>query len=247
MNIQFTSTHDLVDKLRQIPASVLVAQQDGWLDMPIPRGIVPFQFVPCVEPADSPEDILLPDTPTNIMRRGDIITVPHIMGYTSVESLFMIRELLVEPQIMQIFQQNPIFMVPPAFNITANNPMVPEIVQTFLDIYFNGSFPTETMRFQWANFMSDHHFAYGIDRTIRFHAQAMNQPIYYYKFSFDGALNMLKRLILLTDYPGAMHGDGMSILKLLIFCFLHFFFGFRYFLYVRCDQLAYANFAIKPC
>lgn len=210
LNIQFTSTHDLVNKLREISPEELIEHQDGWLDMKIPRGIRPFQFVPVAEPQDSPEEVLLSDTPLNLIRRGEIITVPHIMGYTSVESLFMIRELLVEPQVMQIFQQNPMFMIPPSFNIQESDPMISQIIQTFLDVYFNGTFPTEEKRFEWAQFMSDHQFAFGIDRTIRMHAKAMNQPIYYYKFSFDGALNMLKRLFLLQDYPGAMHADGMN-------------------------------------
>lgn len=41
------------------------------------------------------------------------------------------------------------------------------------------------------------------------HSDRQGEPIYYYKFTFDGDLNLVKRLLLLTDYPGAVHADEL--------------------------------------
>jgi bile salt-stimulated lipase len=195
---------ELVEKLRDVPAEVVVDLQSGWLDLTIPRGMRPFDFAPCVEPDDSLEDRLLTDTPENIMRRGEIMPVPYMVGYTSIESLFMIRELLVEPEIMNIFEKNPQFYAPLSFNLSENDPRVHEVANAIRNLYFEGNPPTAEKRLEWAQFQSDAQFLFPVDRTVQFHARVTNQPIYYFKFSYDGSLNMLKRLLLLTDYPGIL-------------------------------------------
>lgn len=193
---------ELVEKMREVPAEKFVDLQNGWLDLTIPRGMRPFDFAPSVEPEDSLEDRLLTDTPENLMERGEIMPVPYIVGYTSIESLFMIRELLVEPTIMQLFEANPHFYAPVSFNLSAKDPRVHQVADAFRNQYFGGNAPTPDMRLQWAQYQSDGQFLFPVDRTVQYHAKVSNQPIYYFKFSFDGSLNMLKRLLLLTDYPG---------------------------------------------
>lgn len=52
-------------------------------------------------------------------------------------------------------------------------------------------------------------FARGIDQTANIHAKIQDEPVYYYKFSFTGSLNLVKQLLLLQNYPGAVHGDDI--------------------------------------
>lgn len=54
-------------------------------------------------------------------------------------------------------------------------------------------------------------FAFGIDQTARYHAgiQSADNPVYMYKFSFDGSLNLIKTVLFLNDYPGVCHGDDV--------------------------------------
>jgi bile salt-stimulated lipase len=40
------------------------------------------------------------------------------------------------------------------------------------------------------------------------HAASQTSPVYYYRFSYDGSLNLVKRLLLL-QFPGAVHGDEL--------------------------------------
>lgn len=199
LGLTWSSTTDLVNQLRNVPFQRLVDNQGGWLDLTVPRGFTPFEFVPNVEPANSPESRFLTDTPVNIMNRGDILTMPIIIGFTSVESLFMVRENLFDSTAMGQFATNPHFYVHPSFNLVpSQTTQVNEVATTFRNMYFNGGHPTMDTRFNYSQFMSDHHFAYGIDRCVRYHARRQTQPIYYYKFDFDGSLNMIKRLLLLT-------------------------------------------------
>lgn len=126
-----------------------------------------------------------------------------------VESLFMIREILVDDTVMDQFIANPHFYSPISFNLnpSTQQAQVNEVAQTFRNIYFNGQHPSQAIRYNWTQYQTDMHFSFGVDRVIRYHAARQTQPIYYYKFSMDGSLNMVKRLLLLTDYDGAMHAD----------------------------------------
>lgn len=121
----------------------------------------------------------------------------------------MIRELLIDDTVMNQFIQNPHFYVPGSFNLNpqTQQAQVNEVATTFRNIYFNGAHPSQAVRFNWTQYNTDMHFAFGIDRTVRYHSARQTQPIFYYKFSMDGSLNMIKRLIFLTDYPGAVHAD----------------------------------------
>lgn len=110
---------------------------------------------------------------------------------------------------MSQFIANPHFYVPQSFNLNpaTQQAQVNEVAQTFRNIYFNGQHPSEPIRYNWTQFNSDSQFNFGIDRTVRYHSARQSQPIFYYKFSMDGSLNMIKRLLLLTDYEGAVHAD----------------------------------------
>lgn len=121
----------------------------------------------------------------------------------------MIRELLFDTTVMSQFIANPHFYAPRSFNLhpVNNAAEVNEVAAAVRNTFFGGQHPSEAQRFQWTEYQSDMQFNFGIDRTIRYHAPRQAAPLYYYKFSFDGGLNMVKRLLLLTDYDGAVHGD----------------------------------------
>lgn len=80
----WTSTQNLVDQLRARPFQQVVDAQGGWLDLPVPRGFSSFEFVPCVEPVGAPEQRFLTADPATLMRTGNFLQIPAIIGYTSV-------------------------------------------------------------------------------------------------------------------------------------------------------------------
>jgi bile salt-stimulated lipase len=209
IGLSWSSNQDLVNQLRNLPMETIMLQQRGLMDMQVPRGFASFAWVPSVEPADSPEYRFLVDTPINMMNRGQILHMPFIIGYTSVESLFMIRETIIDDTVFSQFIANPHFYVPASYNLhpVFNAAEVNEVATTFRNMYLGGQHPSPELRFNWTLYNTDHHFHYFTDRAVRYHTRRQTQPIYYYKFSYDGAFNLMKRRLLLGDYEGAVHSD----------------------------------------
>lgn len=226
LGLSWTSSQDLINQLRSLSWTTLMSAQQGIMDMVAPRGFRPFPFVPNVEPTNSPETRFLTDTPVNIMARGQVINVPMIIGFNSVslssflsilitlkmlqfqdEALYMIRESILDKTVFDQFAANQHFFVPTSYNLNPINhaAQVNEVATTFRNMYFNGQNPHSGIIYNWTQYNTDHQFSYFVDRTVRFHVRRQTQPIYYYTFSYDGALNMLKRLILLGDVSLLCH------------------------------------------
>ena len=84
LGISWSSTQNLIDQLRALPFQRLINAQLGWTDLVVPRGFAPFDFVPCVEPANSPEYRFLIADPLTLMRSGNFLQMPAIIGYNDV-------------------------------------------------------------------------------------------------------------------------------------------------------------------
>lgn len=84
LGLSWSGNQDLINQLRSLPFNAIMLQQQGLMNMTVPRGFQAFAWVPSVEPVNSPEYRFLVDTPVNLMNRGDIMSVPFIIGYTSV-------------------------------------------------------------------------------------------------------------------------------------------------------------------
>ena len=56
-------------------------------------------------------------------------------------------------------------------------------------------------------------FNWPIDTMIKMHSVRQSQPVYYYKFSFVGTLNLIRNLLLVPrEYEGAVHADDIFYL-----------------------------------
>lgn len=213
LGLTFSSTEDLVNQLRNVPAVDLVVNTPGWMAMNVPRGFEPMPYTPCVDAADSTEARFLPRHPREIMNAGEMIDVPLMAGYCSDESLFMIREALLDSTVQDVINANRHFVVPTTlWGVDPHSAAGQTIADEFHHLYLNNQPVSDANRYNWTQYNTDHHFAYGIDTSLRSHLCHQTQPIYYYVFSFDGDLNLVKRAILLSSYPGAMHADDIPYL-----------------------------------
>lgn len=113
----------------------------------------------------------------------------------------MIREALLDNTVFDQFANNPHFYVPQSFNLNpvTQSAQVNEVATTFRNYYMGGQHPNNEIRYNWTTYCTDHQFSFFVDRAVRYHVRRQTQPIYYYKFSYDGSLNMMKRLTLLAD------------------------------------------------
>ena len=83
------------------------------------------------------------------MESGGFNHVPFIAGYTSAESLVMIRELLLDNTVLDQVNANNEVVVPFNWNITAGSASSREIAQTIANFYWNGATLTNDLREQW--------------------------------------------------------------------------------------------------
>uniref|UniRef100_A0A336LYP1 Carboxylic ester hydrolase n=1 Tax=Culicoides sonorensis TaxID=179676 RepID=A0A336LYP1_CULSO len=207
MGIQASTSQELVAELRKIEdATIFAKMTPGWLDLPVPRGMDGgFFFAPTIDPKDSDEPIFLPDHPIAMMKKGDFNHVPYIVGSNSHESLFGIRELIVDPFLFTKFNRNPHLLIPFEWDIESTSPEAYSIIQQIKDVYFKGGDVEDKM--DYVNYASDRHFHWGVYKVTELMSATSNRNIYSYVFSFDGDMNYVKRGLLLGDYEGAMHAD----------------------------------------
>lgn len=214
LNINFNSTESLIQGLRNVSFRAILSAERGLFSMDNPLGLRPFDFVPSAEPADSEEEILIPDDPINLMLNGDFsnLTIPIIIGTTSNEGLLQVREYLLDREVFNRYNQNDNFLVPLSYHLPENSSSVKEIADKFKSIYFNGQNLSDDNINGFAEYHTDAQFKFPTDRTIKIIADNATQPIYYYNFSYDGALNFLKTLLFLRSYPGVCHADDIFYL-----------------------------------
>lgn len=146
------------------------------------------------------------------MNAGDFNRVPYITGFNNAESLFQVIEEVLDPNVFNAFNENPHIMVPFQWNVSESSPESERIVENISEFYFQGAPLSTAVRYPYTQYNTDLMFARGIDMTANIHSKQQDAPVYYYKFSFTGSLNLLKNLLFLNMYPGAVHADEIAYL-----------------------------------
>lgn len=83
------------------------------------------------------------------MQAGAFNQVPYITGYTSAESLVMIRELLLDPSVLDTVNADPELKVPFWWNITRGSAPSVAIANEISNFYWNGAQLTNDIRELW--------------------------------------------------------------------------------------------------
>lgn len=148
------------------------------------------------------------------MKSGNFNHVPYITGFNSDEALGFIREVIIDPSVLKKFNRNQHLLIPRWWNIPSNSSEAPEIIDKIRQFYFHDSNLTYDLRYEYSQYNTDLMFSHAIDKTALYHAnlQSSKNPVYLYKFDFVGALNLIKTILLLNEYPGASHADDIFYL-----------------------------------
>lgn len=205
LGLTVSSMQDLVNQLRLLPAETLV-RATGADQVVIPRLLQEMPFVPSVDAVDSDEVRIFTDRIENLINSGNINTVPFMIGFNSMESLYSITDLVNDGSIFDRFNANPHLLIPPEWNLTPNSPEANEVIIAFRNLYFGGS-TTITMAnyWGWTQYISDFEFIFGVVKANRLHWNRQN--VYHFKFSYSGTLSLAQLTWNLMNYPEAMHGD----------------------------------------
>ncbi|KFB36095.1 AGAP002863-PA-like protein [Anopheles sinensis] len=203
-----TDTAAMVAGLKQVPYRDLV--NTGMFEPDVPMLLHPYDFAPVAEPADAPEPIAIGRRPIDIIEDGSYNTIPLIVGFTDLDSLFVaVSELIVNPGVFETFNNNPHFLVPFFWNIAQGSPESTAVSQAFKQYYWQGQQLSIALLGEFSLFVTDYQFAYPQLEMAKRHA--LRSPVYVYQFSYEGDLNLFKQATG-VPIPGAIHGDDLCYL-----------------------------------
>lgn len=89
------------------------------------------------------------------METGTFTHVPYITGYTSAESLVMIRELFLDGSVFDQVNADNEVLVPFTWNITRGTAASREIASSIANFYWNGQTLVDDLREHWARVRRD--------------------------------------------------------------------------------------------
>ncbi|XP_058812879.1 acylcarnitine hydrolase-like [Topomyia yanbarensis] len=196
-----------VDELRNLPANSFVPLQEALYTIPVPRFLRAMDFSPSLEPINSPEERALTATPKHLMEKREY-QVPFMLGYSDLEgSFFTTLEQFIDQTVWDQFNAQPHLLVPYFWNINNGSTASSSVISAFQHNYFRGHPIDSSVDFEWAQYYGDHIFLFPIDYTTSVHAKGP-APVYYYQFSYDGDLNLYKKMLMIA-HPGAVHTDEL--------------------------------------
>ncbi|XP_052855781.1 esterase B1 isoform X1 [Drosophila gunungcola] len=211
------STEDILDFLRRVPAMKLVEAAPTTITAEDQRNNIGLPFVPVVEGywnQDSQEEHFLEEPfltqhPSDMYHSQNFNSdVAYMTGYNTHEAMLFIRRLRKNPQLLSIIENDFGRLVPQDLNVTQSHDRVTREIRSF---YLGSKHVGIESVDEMIALLTDLMFLQGIRRTARNHAKFGNAPVYMYRFSFDGALGLYKRMLGIPR-PGVCHGDELGYL-----------------------------------
>jgi len=146
------------------------------------------------------------------MKNGTYNKVPYMVGFNSAEGILFVGSFKRSPKLLETYYKNFIDLIPRDLKIKGGrySKDAKALSSRIRDFYFGPKKMSEDTIGKLINFFTDSMYLHGIVESVRLHSAA-NATAYLYRFSFDGALNLMKRLTS-TNIPGACHGDEMGYL-----------------------------------
>ncbi|XP_013183727.2 carboxylic ester hydrolase [Amyelois transitella] len=210
LGLETNNTAELIGYLRATPSELLVkagarltAAPEKNADL---QSTVALPFLPTLEP-EGP-DAFLTKLPRDSLPGAD---VPLLTGYNAQEGIILFRRLQRDPKLLSELDREFKRVVPPAL-LSPNETVTLNISETIRSFYFQHR-PVDARNIDsLIDLFTDVMFLRPILETVRLQAETNRRsPTYVYRFAFDGALGLFKRMLGIT-HPGACHGDEMGYL-----------------------------------
>ncbi|PNF42097.1 hypothetical protein B7P43_G10290 [Cryptotermes secundus] len=206
-----SDSKELLEFLMKVPAKELTDAMEPSLTEE-EKHPVPLCFVPTKEFSRNGEETFLPDSPTNILTQGKFHKVPIIIGVTSNEGMFVMKDIAQHPSWYEALSKRFRVPVPHNFRIEENTAKYEELAARIKEFYFGTEpFSKDTWP-KFADLYSDFWFVSGITQTIRKQVAVASIPIYFYCFAFDGNFGLYDMELGSNRLPGACHGAELGYL-----------------------------------
>ncbi|XP_026760793.1 carboxylic ester hydrolase-like [Galleria mellonella] len=210
LGIDTNNTAELLGYLRATPSELIIkagARLTGAIGKNADlQSTVALPFLPVVEP-DVPEAFLT-TYPKELLPGAD---VPLLTGYNAQEGIILFRRLQRDPKLLSELDREFERVVPPELS-SHDEKTVKKIAAMIRASYFQHR-PVDMHNINsLIDLFTDIMFLRPLLETIRLQAETnRTSPTYVYRFAFDGALGLFKRMMGIT-HPGACHGDEMGYL-----------------------------------
>ncbi|XP_055849610.1 juvenile hormone esterase isoform X2 [Episyrphus balteatus] len=212
---------DIITHLRKVPSRKLVEAAPLTLNDNDFRNNIGLPFVPSVEgfwnnpPYDGNvtflEEPFFVEDPDVLYQKGRFNNVPYMLGYNTHEAMLFIRRLRKNPHLLEIIDRDFVRLVPKTLNVSSFSQEAHQVSNEIREFYIGSlSVGAESID-QMIYLLTDLMFLQGITKSARSHAVHGTAPVYFYRFAFDGALGLYKRMLGLTR-PGVCHGDEIGYL-----------------------------------
>ncbi|XP_045537697.1 venom carboxylesterase-6 [Papilio machaon] len=210
LGIETNSTAELLGYLRATPSELLVKAGARIAGAPGKtadlQSTVALPFLPVLEP-EGPEAFLTTN-PRESLPGAD---VPLLTGYNAQEGIILFRRLQRYPKLLSELEHEFRRVVPPEL-ISSDEKRTDKVADHIRAFYFQQR-PVDARNINsLIDLFTDVMFLRPVLQTIRLQAATnRTSPTYLYRFAFDGALGLFKRMLGIS-HPGACHGDEMGYL-----------------------------------
>lgn len=198
---------ELVKCLKERPGRQIVASVKNflhWLYNPFsPFGIVVDKWS---------ENPILPKHPYLLLKEGQVKDLPIIFSEDESEGLYPAAEFISDNIYMNELESKWNKLMPHIFdynNTVSDIRTKDKISEDIQKFYLKGKHLSRETFPDLVKALSDRLFIEGIEKAVRFHAKAINSPVYYYYFKYRGVHSLSELTAKSNENYGACHGDDL--------------------------------------
>ncbi|XP_026763078.2 acetylcholinesterase-like [Galleria mellonella] len=161
-------------------------------------------FTPCIEKIIPNTEQFLAEAPYKTMVNGQYNKVPIIIGYNSAEGyMFAARENDTTIANLDFVQATPVDLSFPTEKEKRRTAM------KLKNLYMGNEEVSKKTIVKVSFFEGDAHITYPVIATTELLLKTSDQPVYSYKFNYDGWMNIVKFLYGFRGEVGATHADEL--------------------------------------
>ncbi|XP_069668717.1 esterase FE4-like isoform X2 [Periplaneta americana] len=205
-----SNTDELLDFLQKVPAEKIVEATYKAVSPMERLRMVAFIFLPTVETVAGDQETFLPAHPQELISAGKFQHVPFITGVNSQEGLIHLQGLT--DSAIEKLDANFQRLLPIDVPVNMDTDLSQNISNKMKEFYFGKKHFNEDTKIEYSRLTTDSWFSYQTYTCVKKLSLLSTEPVYFYKFSFDGHLGLFKRLIGLQDYEGVCHADDIGYL-----------------------------------
>nr|XP_022902608.1 esterase B1-like [Onthophagus taurus]XP_022902609.1 esterase B1-like [Onthophagus taurus] len=205
LGLPFKTDQELFRYFQELPVEKLFEAQEQIPDDY--KSHVMRALGPIIEKPYKNQVNFITEHPLDIIKKGTFNKVPFMLGFTSMEGFFyqMVEMRHGNSTLVKNFEE----AIPNTFNIQLGTDKSRGIAKKIKEFYYKNEEPTEENKEKFFLMQTDLFFVHGIYQSARYHSKY--HPVYLYKFSVDGLLNLYKTFMGIT-LPGAAHADEIGYL-----------------------------------